>query len=157
MKSRFFSVLFGISAFLILTLTFSANSYARKLLIFAGGPAGGTFQVVANAVQTYKPVKALKDYNIKAQSSGGSVENLRKVNSGKAHFGVVYSGHVYAGRQGVMVNDPKKYENVLAVSYLYGAPAQLVVKADSGIKSAMDLVGKKVGVGNVFYPSRHLG
>lgn len=148
MKNRFFSVLFGISAVLILTLTFSAESHARKLLIFAGGPAGGTFQVVANAVQTYKPVKALKDYNIKAQSSGGSVENLRKVNSGKAHFGVVYSGHVYAGRQGLMVNDPNKYENVLAVSYLYGAPAQLVVKADSGIKSALDLAGKKVGVGN---------
>lgn len=125
-----------------------SSAYARKLLVFAGGPAGGTFQVVANAVQTYKPVKALKGYNVKAQSSGGSTENLRRVNSGKAHFGVVYSGHVFAGRKGLMVNDPKKYENVMAVSYLYGAPAQLVVRANSGIKSAMDLKGKKVGVGN---------
>ncbi|MBC8461220.1 MAG: TAXI family TRAP transporter solute-binding subunit, partial [Deltaproteobacteria bacterium] len=32
--------------------------------------------------------------------------------------------------------------------YLYGAPAQLVVRADSGIKSAKQLVGKRVGVGN---------
>ena len=36
----------------------------------------------------------------------------------------------------------------MAVSYLYGAPAQLVVKKGSGIKSTKDLVGKKVGVGN---------
>eukprot|EP00362_Geleiidae_sp_MMETSP1317_P001903 CAMPEP_0201285852 /NCGR_PEP_ID=MMETSP1317-20130820/113911_1 /ASSEMBLY_ACC=CAM_ASM_000770 /TAXON_ID=187299 /ORGANISM="Undescribed Undescribed, Strain Undescribed" /LENGTH=223 /DNA_ID=CAMNT_0047611923 /DNA_START=1809 /DNA_END=2483 /DNA_ORIENTATION=- len=47
-----------------------------------------------------------------------------------------------------MKNDKKKYKDILAVSYLYGAPAQLVVKADSGIKSCKDLIGKKVGVGN---------
>ena len=61
---------------------------------------------------------------------------------------VVYSGHVWLGRNGKMKNDPKKYENVLAVAWLYGAPAQMVVRADSGIKSVKDLVGKKVGVGN---------
>jgi TRAP transporter TAXI family solute receptor len=63
-------------------------------------------------------------------------------------MGVVYSGHVGLGRNGQMKNDPKKYEDVLAVAWLYGAPAQLVVRADSGIKSVKDLVGKKVGVGN---------
>jgi hypothetical protein len=48
----------------------------------------------------------------------------------------------------MMKNDTKKYENVMAVAFLYGAPAQLVVRADSGIKSVKDLAGKKVGVGN---------
>jgi TRAP transporter TAXI family solute receptor len=76
------------------------------------------------------------------------VENLRKVNSGKAQMGVVYSGHVFLGRNGQMKNDPKKYEDVMAVAWLYGAPGQLVVRKDSGIKSVKDLVGKKVGVGN---------
>jgi hypothetical protein len=133
---------------LVLSMTFAGHVAAKKLIVFGGGPAGGTFQVVANGMQVYGPVKALKDYNIKAQSSAGSVENLRKVDSGKSHFGVVYSGHVWLGRNGKMKNDPKKYENVLAVSYLYGAPAQLVVKKGSGIKSTKDLVGKKVGVGN---------
>jgi TRAP transporter TAXI family solute receptor len=47
-----------------------------------------------------------------------------------------------------MKNDAKKYENVLAVSFLYGAPAQLVVRKGSGIQSTKDLAGKKVGVGN---------
>jgi TRAP transporter TAXI family solute receptor len=73
---------------------------------------------------------------------------LRKVNANKSQFGVVYSGEVWQGRNGLLSNDPIKYENVLAVAYLYGAPAQLVVRADSGIKSASELVGKKVGVGN---------
>ena len=132
-----------------LTLMVSGEAVAfKKRIVFGGGPAGGTFQVVANAIQVYKPVKALEKYNIQAQSSAGSVENLRKVNKGKSHFGVVYSGHVWLGRNGKMKNDPNKYEDVMAVAYLYGAPAQLVVKKGSGIKSTKDLVGKKVGVGN---------
>ena len=148
MRPRFITLLTIVLAVLMVTFTFSADSYAKKRIVFGGGPAGGTFQVVANGIQVYGPVKAIKDFTVKAQSSAGSVENLRKVNSGKSQFGVVYSGHVYLGRNGLMKNDTKKYEDVLAVAYLYGAPAQLVVRKDSGIKGTKDLAGKKVGVGN---------
>ncbi len=133
---------------LAMTLTPVDQAFAKDRIVFGGGPAGGTFQVVANAIQTYKPVKAIEEFKVKAQSSAGSVENLRKVNSGRSDFGVVYSGHVYLGRNGLMKNDTKKYDQVMAVSFLYGAPAQLVVRKGSGIKSVKDLVGKKVGVGN---------
>jgi len=149
MRNKFFAITIGICAVLAITLTFSTDAFAgKKRLVFGGGPAGGTFQVVANAMQVYKPIKAVKEFSVKAQSSAGSVENLRKVNAGRQHFGVVYSGHVWLGRNGKMKGDKRKYEDVLAVSYLYGAPAQLVTKADSGIKSVKDLAGKKVGVGN---------
>ncbi|WP_419659537.1 C4-TRAP transporter, solute receptor, TAXI family [Desulfosarcina variabilis str. Montpellier] len=146
MKKRFLSILLCVSLVLMLSVTIVPGAAAKKLIIFAGGPAGGTFQIVGQAIATYKPVKAL-NYNIKVQSSGGSTENLRKVNSGKAHFGTVYSGHVFAGREGLMVNDSRKYTNVMAVSYLYEAPAQLVVLKGAGIKSVKDLVGKRVAVG----------
>ena len=129
-------------------LVIISPAQAAKRIVFSGGPAGGTFQVVANAIQVYTPIKNLKKYKVKAQSSAGSVENLRKVNKGRAHMGVVYSGHLYLGKNGLLKNDKRKYDRVLAVAYLYGAPAQLVVRADSGIKSVTDLVGKKVGVGN---------
>lgn len=149
MKHKFIKLLFR-ALFIITALFFllSQNIYAKIRIVFSGGPAGGTFQVVANAIQVYKPIKELTNYKIQAQSSGGSVENLRKINSGKSHFGVVYSGHVWLGENGKMKNDDKKYTEVLAVCYLYGAPAQLIVEKDSGIKSAKDLIGKKVGVGN---------
>lgn len=124
------------------------SAQASKLYIFGGGPAGGTFQIVANSIQTYGPVKEIKEFRIKAQSSAGSLENLRKVNAGKSHFGVVHAGHVLQGRLGKLKNDPNKYENVMAVAILYGSAAQLVVRKGSGIKSARDLEGKRVGVGN---------
>jgi len=148
MKLKRRSFLIGGMAILATTLIIPLQASAAKRIVFGGGPAGGTFQVVANAIQVYDPVKASKDYRVKAQSSAGSVENLRKVNQGKMQFGVVYSGHVYLGRQGKLKKDTRKYEDVMAVSYLYGAPAQLVVHKGSGIKSTKDLVGKKVGVGN---------
>jgi TRAP transporter TAXI family solute receptor len=146
MKRR--TLITGGVAALTLLLAVPSASLAAKRIVFGGGPAGGTFQVVANAIQVYGPVKDIKEFKVKAQSSAGSVENLRKVNSGKSDFGVVYSGHVWLGRNGKMKNDPNKYDDVMAVSYLYGAPAQLVTRKGSGIKSTKDLVGKKVGVGN---------
>ncbi len=134
---------------IVATFVFSVPAFA-KLYVFGGGPAGGTFQTVANAMQVYGPIKDMaKDgVTIKTQSSGGSIANLRNVDKGKVAFGTVYSGHVYLGANGLLKNDTAKYENVQAVAFLYGAPAQLVVKKGSGIKSTKDLVGKKVGVGN---------
>ena len=145
MRNKFFTILVVI---FVITLAFSGSAFAKERIIFGGGPAGGTFQVVANAIQVYKPVNANPDFAVKAQTSAGSVENLRKTNAGRQQMSVVYSGHVWLGRNGQMKNDTKKYENVLAVAWLYGAPGQLVVRADSGINSVKDLVGKKVGVGN---------
>ena len=148
MKTKPGSALAASAALLACALAIPSVGLAAERIVFGGGPAGGTFQVVANSIQTYGPVKESEDYRVKAQSSAGSVENLRKVNQGKMDFGVVYSGHVYLGREGELKNDDKKYEDVLAVAYLYGAPAQLVVHKDSGIKSTKDLEDKKVGVGN---------
>ncbi len=137
-----------LSLVVMAAIALAAPALAKDRIVFGGGPAGGTFQTVANAIQVYKPVKAMEGFTVKAQSSAGSVENLRKTNSGKMDFSTVYSGHVYLGANGMMKNDPTKYTDVRAVAFLYGAPAQLVVRKGSGIKSVKDLAGKKVGVGN---------
>ena len=147
MRNKYVTIIVGLFTFVALTFVFSTSSFA-KMYTFGGGPAGGTFQVVANGIQVFKPVKELDGIKVKAQTSAGSVENLRKTNDGKHQFSTVYSGHVYKGMNGQMPKDPKKYDKVMAVSWLYGAPAQLVVRKGGGIKSVKDLVGKKVGVGN---------
>ena len=136
------------AALLALAAGLPAADAAGERMVFGGGPAGGTFQIVANAIQTYGPVKESEAYTVKAQSSAGSLENLRRINRGRMQFGVVYSGHVYLGREGRLKNDDRRYEDALAVAHLYGAPAQLIVRQGSGIESVKDLVGKKVGVGN---------
>ncbi|MBT5270601.1 MAG: TAXI family TRAP transporter solute-binding subunit [Candidatus Marinimicrobia bacterium] len=123
----------------------TAKAKLQDMYTFAGGPSGGTFQYYASAVATIGQKQGQK---LLARSSGGSIENIRLVNSQKADFAVAYSGHVYAGAHGTLKNDENSYDNVLAMAYLYGAPAQLVVKVGSGINTPLDLVGKRVGVGN---------
>lgn len=148
MKKRYFTMTLVLSMVCALGMIFSSSAFAKERIVFGGGPAGGTFQVVANSIQVYKPVKNSDNFRLQAQSSAGSVENLRKTNAGRQDMSVVYSGHVWLGSKGKMKNDPKVYDKVMAVAYLYGAPGQLVVRSGSGIKSVKDLVGKKVGVGN---------
>jgi uncharacterized protein len=131
-----------------MTMTFPAGAQAEVIYKFGGGPVGGIFQFMAGGVSIYPPVSAIKAFRLSASASEGSLDNLRKVNSGAYAFGVVYATHAYQGRRGLMNDDRKTYENVLGVGYFFGAPAQLVVKQGSGIDSAKDLVGKKVDVGN---------
>jgi TRAP-type uncharacterized transport system substrate-binding protein len=71
--------LMGMFVLLVAAMATSVPAFAKERVVFSGGPAGGTFQVVANAIQVYKPMKASKDFRVRAQSSAGSVENLRKV------------------------------------------------------------------------------
>ena len=123
----------------------SAKTKLNDMYTFAGGPSGGTFQYYASAIATIGQKQRQK---LLARSSGGSIENIRLVNSQKADFAVAYSGHVYAGVHGSLKNDESQYTDVLVMAYLYGAPAQLVVKIDDGINQPLDLVGKRVGVGN---------
>ncbi len=141
--------LFTFCVGLILVLSSPPAALALKRhIIFRGGPAGGTFQLAANAIEAYPGVKALATVSVTTQPSAGSLENLQEVHAGQADFGLVYSGHAYLGRNGLLQDDSNTYNKVLAVASLYGAPAQLVVRRGSGIHSVKDLKGKKVGVGS---------
>lgn len=112
-----------------------------------GGPTGGTFNTFANGMAIYVP-KVVPEIKASAVGSGGSVENVKRVSKGESTFGMCYAVDSSLGRLGKLPKDPVKYDKLRSMGYLYGAPAQLVVRADSGIKSAFDLAGKRVAVGN---------
>ena len=121
-------------------------AFAKDFIKFSGGPSGGTFQYFSNgmAIRLSKQIPSLKVSN---QASRGSVENIRKVNSNRADFGIAYSGDLYLARNGRLAGDKNKYGKVRAVSFLYKAPAQLAVLKGTGISQVMDLTGKKVALG----------
>jgi TRAP transporter TAXI family solute receptor len=136
-----------ILSLLLATATFlPVTAMAKERLAFSGGPEGGTFQYFSNGIAT-RLSKNMGDVEVSNMASAGSVENLRRVDSGDADFGISYSGDLFLARNGKLPKDEKKYVNVQSLSYLYGAPAHLVVLADSGINKVSDLAGKKVGVG----------
>ena len=115
-------------------------------LAFSGGPDGGTFQFFSNGISTLL-TRNIDGVDVSNMASAGSVENLRRVNSKDADFGIVYSGDLYLGMNGKLTNDSNKYRNVHAISYMFGAPAHLIVLDDAGITDVAQLAGKKVAVG----------
>ena len=131
----------------ILALFLATKLEARtEFLKFTGGPTGGTFQLFSNSLASYL-TKSLDKTKVSNQGSAGSTENLRKLNRGRAHFGVVHSGDLYLGRKGQLSGDTKTYKNVFAMAVLYRSAAQLAVLDSSKIRKLSDLTGKKVGIG----------
>lgn len=120
---------------------------AKKRMAYGGGPTGGTFQYFANGIAILLS-KNVPDLEVSSEGTGGSAENLKRLNSGDIDYGIVYSVDLWLGSKGMLPKDDKAYTKVKPVSYLYGAPAQLVVLAGSGITEVSQLAGKKVAVGN---------
>lgn len=135
-------------AFLLIALVLlglGAGWVSAKTYRFSGGPSGGTFQYYASAISTIAKKNNLR---ILASSSGGALENIRTTNSGKSSFSITYAGELFAASKGKLKNDGRVYDDVRVVSSLYGAPAQLVVRKDSGIERPSQLAGKRVAIGN---------
>jgi uncharacterized protein len=143
------ALIFGLVAALALGLSMmpaSAEAKTYKVKI-GGGPTGGTFNTFANGAAVYIP-KVNKDIKASAVGSGGSVENVKRVSQGQSTIGMCYAVDSALGFAGKLPKDPKKYNKLRSMGYLYGAPAQLIVRADSPYQSAKDLVGKRVALGN---------
>ncbi len=139
-----FILVFALSLFTVSGDAVAGKKYKAKI---GGGPTGGTFNTFANAMAVYVP-KNMDNIKLSAVGSGGSVENVKRVSSGESNFGLCYAVDSALGRGGKLPKDTNKYDGTMAMGFLYGAPAQLVVRANSGIKTAKDLIGKRVAVGN---------
>lgn len=124
-----------------------APKTTTRTLTFYGGPRGGTFNHFANKMATVISHDA-PGLSVLTKPSGGSVENLLALCSGKADMALVNAGDAFLGRTGKLRCTNKKFADVQAISFLYETPAQLVVRMDSGIRSVLDLRGKTIAVGN---------
>ena len=85
----------------------------------------------------------LPDVDLRLQHSQGSVDNVERLASGKADFTIAAADAVAAYRNG----GGKDAGRIKACARLYDDYMHLVVPADSPVRSAKDLKGLKVGVG----------
>ncbi|MEN8210480.1 MAG: TAXI family TRAP transporter solute-binding subunit [Thermodesulfobacteriota bacterium] len=139
-------LLYAFIALVTISSCVSTQKNGQPQYVFYGGPYGGTFTVFSKGISHLAMRKGI---NLRDYSTKGSFENVRKVNSNKSALSIAYASHVYMAINGLLKNDIKKYQNLRVLGYFYGAPAQLFVKKDSGITSAYQLAGKRIGVGNV--------
>jgi len=137
----------GLLAVIFLTAGLMPAEAADYSIKIGGGPTGGTFNTFSNAMAIYVP-KVNPNIQASSVGSGGSVENVKRVHNNESDFGLCYAVDSALGYKGQLPQDDRQYNNLRHMGYLYGAPAQLVVRADSKFKSAYDLAGKRVAVGN---------
>ncbi len=136
------------SALLVAMGLAPAASEARTQFVsIGGGPTGGTFNYFANAISLHVP-RVVENVRMSSEGSGGSVENVRRVNSGDFDFGISYAVDIALAAEGKLPEDTRIYDQVRVIGYLYGAPAQLVVRATGDLNSAADLEGRRIAVGN---------
>lgn len=125
-------------------LGLAATASAENLILATGGTAG-TYYPFGGAMAKIWNAK-IAGMNVTAQTTGASGENIRLINKKEVELALVQSDTLdQAWNATEAFKEPLKGMSVLAV--LYPEIVQVVVAADSPIKSIADLKGKKVGVG----------
>ncbi len=106
-------------------------------------PTGGAICRLVN--------KDRKEHGIRCsvESTGGSVYNTRTIREGELDFGVVQSDVQSAAIEGVRAFEgDEPYGDLRAVFSVHPEPLHVMVRADSGINSVSDMVGKSINIGN---------
>jgi len=134
------------------TMAFGAAAQAQEqtfITIGTGGvtgvyyPTGGAICRLVN--------KDRKEHGIRCsvESTGGSVYNTRTIREGELDFGVVQSDVQGAAMNGTgAFADDDPYADLRAVFSVHPEPLHVMVRADAGIASVMDMKGKRVNIGN---------
>lgn len=123
----------------------STSSSPSELAIATASAGGAWYPIGAGIAEVIK--QSVEGVQARVQTTGGGVENVKLVNDGKAEIGITISYLAYNGYNGL---DPykSKMSNIRTLfSGLSTGVLQIVVPANSPIKSIADLKGKKVAVG----------
>ena len=137
-------LLFGLTGLLLIALTAPAQAADTQLILATGGTAG-TYYPFGGALARIWNTK-IPGMNVTAQTTGASAENVRLINKNEVELALVQSDTLdfaYNAKESFK----EKLTGMQAVAVLYPEIIQVVVAADSPIKSFADLKGMKVGVG----------
>lgn len=111
------------------------------------GGTGGTAYPVGSAFADIL-TDALGDINVTAETTGGSVDNIRLVADGEVDMGQIQADVAYEGCNGTGAFEGQALDNVNTYVVMYSNVLAPVWLEGSGIESLQDLAGKTVGVGD---------
>ncbi|RPJ15706.1 MAG: TAXI family TRAP transporter solute-binding subunit, partial [Desulfobacteraceae bacterium] len=138
--------LLGLCVAVLFVVGMVAPVYAAdtKLVLATGGTAG-TYYPFGGAIARIWNTK-IPGMNVTAQTTGASAENIRLINKKEAELALVQSDTLDAAFN-AKAPFTEAIKSMSTIAVLYPEIIQVVVRADSPVKSIADLKGKKVGVG----------
>ncbi len=129
-----------------------ARPTLKEMGIHSAGP-GSAFLPYAQGAATYLSAQGLKTV---ALESGGSVDNLKRVQVETQRTGLVFLGTAFEAVNATAPwTEGKKLDNVRALTPMYETSFQLVALKSAGISTLSELRGKRVGVGPAKGPAEN--
>lgn len=129
----------------LITTLLAGTALAEDRLSIGTGGTGGLFYVIgAGMADTIN--QHVENTTARAEVTGASVENIRRVSAGQMNFGLSSSSTLYEGKNGIGAFDGQPMD-VAAVAYLYPAVLQVATIDGTGIDSIADLAGHRVSMG----------
>lgn len=123
---------------------------AQKFITIGTGGVTGVYYPTGQSICRMVN-KTRKSHGIRcsAESTGGSVYNINTIRAGELDMGVAQSDWQYHAYNGTSkFEDQGPFKELRAVFSVHPEPISIVARADSGIKTVDDLVGKRVNIGN---------
>ena len=127
-------------------LLFASISWGQSYnLSLSTGSMGGGFYAIGGGMAEYL-TKNIDGLRVTAITSGGVDENINRLDAGKADIGLVSTGDSYTAFQG-LAPYKKKFDKMRGMGILFANWGEPYTLKKSGIKTYLDLKGKKVCVG----------
>ena len=135
-----------IGLFLCLALLLTGCSYQTKTIRFGAADIGGMYYTVANAYAGLASEES-SDLKFEVKNTAGSAANLRLLSGNYIDLGIAQADLVRAAYEGTGSFSDNRQQGYRAISGLYTEACQIVVRADSDIRTLNDLQGKTVSIG----------
>ena len=136
---------------ILFSLTSMTASIAQEttIRIGTGGKTGVYFPAGGAVCRLVNRSSADHGVNCQVESTGGSVYNLKALRAATLDFGIAQSDWQFHSLNGTSkFEEETPFADLRAVFSLHPEPFTVVARADSGIKTFDDLVGKRVNIGN---------
>ena len=132
--------------FLALSLFGTGTALAVEQLALGTSSVGGLFYNIGNPIAQCIN-KALPEFNVTAEFTEGSTENLRLIKRKKMQLAVISPMMGYFARNGIKMFKGKPVNFRVVVRLLPNGNVWTTLKKNKTIKTIYDIKGHKVGVG----------
>ncbi len=125
-----------------------ATAQEQFITIGTGGQTGVYYVVGQSIARLVNRGTEEHGIRVTAPSTGGSIANINAIAAGDMEMGVAQSDWQFHAYNGTSEFDDNQVSDLRAVFSVHGEPFNVIARADSGIESLDDLLGKRVNVGN---------
>lgn len=124
------------------------QAMAKQDILFGGASITGVYYQVALQLSNMMNKHAADKYNYIGRPTGGSVFNINAIDRGAFDFAVAQSDRNWQGFNGAADWEGKPVTGLRSVFSMHPETVLLVTRKDAGIKTVMDMKGKRINIGN---------